>query len=123
MSYDIPGVHSPDVWVTISVEDPERLQVTLVVNQGTTSVDQPEAQVLKLYPNPAKDEINIIMPDNHGTYDIQIVNMEGRMVFTGSVESFNGIIPVEVGHFSPGLFHINLKGENQYYYSRFLKLE
>ncbi|HZV69452.1 MAG TPA: T9SS type A sorting domain-containing protein [Saprospiraceae bacterium] len=123
ISYDIPGVHSPDVWVTILVEDPERLQVTLVVDLATTSVDQPAAQVLNLYPNPAKDQINIIMPVNHATYDIQIVNMEGRKIFTGSVESFNGIIPVEVGHFSPGLFHINLKGDNQNYYSRFLKLE
>ncbi|MGB4847489.1 MAG: T9SS type A sorting domain-containing protein [Saprospiraceae bacterium] len=123
ISYDIPGIHSPDVWVTITQEDPERLQVTLIVNQGTTAVDQPVAQELQLYPNPAKNEINIKMPVLHATYDVQIVDMQGRVVYRGSVRSSNGILPVEVGQLSSGLFHINLKGENQNYYSRFLKLE
>ncbi len=122
ISYDIPGIHSPEVWVTLTAEDPERLQVTLIVNQ-TVSVDQPIQQELSLYPNPAKDEINIIMPLIHSTYGIQIVDIQGRIVFAGSGKSFDGILPIKVEQFSPGLYHINLKGENQFYYSRFLKLE
>jgi len=122
ISYDIPGLHSPDVWVTLTAEDPERLQVTLIVNQ-TVSVDQPEQQELSLYPNPAKEEINIIMPLSNSTYDVRIMDMQGRVVYTGSGKSFNGILPIRVEQFSPGLYHINLKGENQLYYSRFLKLE
>ncbi|MEO6132057.1 MAG: T9SS type A sorting domain-containing protein [Saprospiraceae bacterium] len=123
ISYDIPGIHSPDIWVTINAEDPDRLQITLVVNQGTTSIDQQVAKELNLYPNPAKNEVNIRMPVLHATYDIQIVDMQGRIVYTGSIGPVNGILSIEVGQLSSGLFHINLKGENEAYYSRFLKLE
>jgi hypothetical protein len=123
ISYDIPGIHSPDVWVTLTSENPERLQVTLVVNQGTTSVDQPVQQELSLYPNPAKTEINIIMPEVQSTYSIQIVDMQGRIVNIGSDKSNDGILNINVAHLSPGLYHLNLKGDNQIYYSRFLKLE
>ena len=123
ISYDIPGLYSPEIWVTLTPEDPERLQVTLVVNTGSVSVEQPEIKELALYPNPAKNEINIMMPDNNSTYDIQILDMQGRVVYAGSGKSNNSIMPVNVGQLSPGLFHINLKGENEFFYSRFLKLE
>jgi hypothetical protein len=122
ISYDIPGVHSPDVWVTLTTENPERLQVTLIVNQSV-SVDQPEMQELVLYPNPAREEINILMPANSMTYDIRILDMQGREVYSGSGRSGNGILPVNVARLSPGLYHINLRGENQFYFSRFLKIE
>lgn len=123
ISFEIPGIHSPDIWVTLTPEDPERLQISLIVNQGTTSVDQPVMKELSLYPNPATNEVNIRMPVLNATYDIRIVDMQGRTVYTGSVSSTNGILPIEVGQLSSGLFHINLKGVNQSYYSRFLKLE
>ncbi len=123
ISYEIPGVHSPDVWVTLTPEDPERLQITLIVNQGTTAVDQPEQKELRLYPNPAKNEINIVMPEVNSNFNIQIVDMQGKVVNAGSGRSANSILSVNVDHLSPGLYHINLQGESGIYYSRFLKLD
>ena len=123
LSFDIPGIHSQDVWVTLSPENPERLQVPLVITEGQVSVDEPEVIQLELYPNPAKEMVTIKIPDTHTDYHIQVVDMQGRIVESGSVKSKDGIMLIEVEQYSPGLYHINLKGENSYYFGRFVKQE
>jgi len=123
ITYDIPGLYSPDVWVTLTQDDPEKLQVALIVNSGSVAVDDPESKEVELYPNPAKESISIKLPGGHSTYHIQVVDMQGRIVETGSVRSENGIMLIDVGQYSPGLYHINLKGENSYYFGRFVKQE
>ncbi len=122
ISYDIPGLHSPDVWVTLTHDDPEKLQVSVVVT-GLVAVDEPNPQELELYPNPAKENIKIKLPGDHSPYHMQIVDMQGRIVKTGSVQSEDGIMLIDVEQYSPGLYHVNLKGENAYYFGRFVKQE
>ena len=123
ISYDIPGIYSPVIWVTLTENDPERLQVSLVVNLGSVDVEEPEIQLVELYPNPAKENITIKLPADNSNYYIQVVDMQGRIVRTGSVESQNSILLIDVEQYSPGLYHINLKGENSSYFGRFVKQE
>lgn len=123
ISYDIPGIYSQEVWVTLTHENPERLQVSLVISQGEVVVDEPEVQQVELYPNPAKDQVTIELPGDNADYHIQVVDMQGRIVKTGSAQSENGIMLIEVGQYSPGLYHVNLKGETTYYFGRFVKQE
>jgi hypothetical protein len=117
----LPGLHSPDVWVTLSPENPEVLQVTLIVNQGSTAVDDLETEEIKLYPNPAKEEINIPVPVANTTFDIQLIDMQGKVVHAGSVRNQNGVFTVDVSSFATGLYHVNLKGDQRVYYGRFVK--
>lgn len=121
ISYDIPGLTSPDIWVTLTPENPEKLQVTLIVNQGTTAVNDPKLEEIKLYPNPAKEEINMPLPGVNTNYDIHMIDMQGKVVYTGSVRNTNGVITVGVGSLAPGLYHINLKGDHGHFYGRFIK--
>ncbi len=123
LSYDIPGIQSPDIWVTLTPEDPERLQVTLIVNQGTTSVEEPVQEELRLYPNPANQEVNIPLPGINMSYALQMVDMQGKVVYTGSAKNYNGVITVNVGSYAPGLYHLNIKGDQGIYYGRFIKQE
>ena len=123
ISYDIPGISSPDVWVTLTQDDPEKLQVPLVVNQGSTEVEEPVALELELYPNPARETIQIKIPGEQTDFYIQVVDMQGRIVKAGSVTDQDGIMLIEVGEYAPGLYHINLKGSNHFYFGRFVKQE
>lgn len=121
ISYDIPGLTSPDIWVTLTPENPEKLQVTLIVNQGATAVNDPVLEEIKLYPNPAKEEINMPLPGVNTNYDIHMIDMQGKVVYAGSVRNTNGVITVGVGSLAPGLYHINLKGDQGHFYGRFIK--
>ncbi|MEO5906272.1 MAG: T9SS type A sorting domain-containing protein, partial [Saprospiraceae bacterium] len=123
LSYDIPGVYSPDVWVTLTADEPERLSVSLVITEGSVDVEEPVATEVGIYPNPANEEIKIELPVGETTFDIQIVDMQGKVVHAGSVRNLNGIMLIEVGQYTPGLYHINLMGESKSYFGRFVKQE
>jgi hypothetical protein len=119
--FDIPGISSPDIWVTLTPEDPERLQVNLIVNDGTTAVEEPASIEIKLYPNPAKEDINIPVPSINTMYDIMLVDMQGKVVHTGSERNTNGVLKVDISSYPPGLYHIQLHGEQMFYFGRFVK--
>lgn len=122
LRFDIPGISSPEIWVTLSPDSPEKLGVTLVI-ESTVDVEEPTAQEVDLYPNPATEEITIVMPGSHADFHVQIIDMQGRVVLAGSQRSENGIMHIEVGQYTPGLYHINLKGETKSYFGRFIKQE
>lgn len=123
LGYDIPGLTSPDIWVTLTPENPDRLQVTMIVNSGTSAVTDVEVQELKLYPNPATHEVNIQIPDGNALCNLQIVDMLGKVAYEGNGRSTNGILRVNVASYAPGLYHINIKGDAGSYYARFIKQE
>lgn len=120
ISYDIPGLHSPDVWVTLTHDNPEKLQVTLLL-EGTVDVETPVAIELELYPNPAKEFVTMKIPVKQTDLQMRIMDMQGRVVYSGSVKNENGIMSIDVDHYSPGLYHINLAGNNAIYIGRFVK--
>ena len=121
--FDIAGLTSPDIWVTLTPEDPERLQVNLIVNNGTVAVAEPSSEEIKLYPNPAKEEINMPLPGINTTYAIQLVDMQGKIVYAGSERNTHGVLTVDISSYPPGLYHIQLHGEQAVYYGRFIKQE
>ncbi|HEY3385541.1 MAG TPA: T9SS type A sorting domain-containing protein [Saprospiraceae bacterium] len=120
ISFDIPGLTSPDIWVTISAETPERLNITLIVN-GTVAVEEPVREEIKLYPNPASHEVNIPLTGSHAVVDVQVMDMQGKLVYAGSVKNTNSVITVDVASFAPGLYHINLSSAQGLFYGRFVK--
>jgi hypothetical protein len=122
ISYDIPGLHSPEVWVTLTQDSPEKLQIPLIV-EGITDTEEPKAELLEFYPNPAKESITIQIPGDNADYRIQVVDMQGRIVESGSAKSNDGIMLIDVRQYSPGLYHINLMGETSSYFGRFVKQE
>ncbi len=121
ISYEIPGVTSPDIWVTLTPENPERTQVNLIVDGGTVAVIEPVLEEVKLYPNPAKYEVNIPVDVTSTKFTMQLVDMQGKVVKAGSVTNENGVINIDVRNFAPGLYHINLRGDQVIYYGRFIK--
>jgi protocatechuate 3,4-dioxygenase beta subunit len=108
LSFDIPGLTSPDVWVTLSASEPEKLQVMIIAENGASAVNEPAAEAIHLYPNPAKEQINMALPGSNAIYEIQVLDMQGRIVYAGSARNYNGILSIDVNQYSDGLYHINL---------------
>jgi hypothetical protein len=121
ISFDIPGIISPDIWVTLSPENPEQLQITLVVEGGSVAVEEPTSQEINLYPNPATSEINIPVPGINSTFDVRVLDMQGKIVYAGSARNINGVLTVGVGSYAPGLYHVNLQSKENLYFGRFVK--
>lgn len=59
-------------------------------NAGGLSVKEPEKTTLKIYPNPAKDKINLMFPDDIEIQNIQLLDMTGKVVKTHK-SNFNEI--------------------------------
>ncbi len=123
LRYDIPGLPSPDVWVTLTADNPEKLQVTIIAENGSSAVHDLASEVIQLYPNPAREQINVVVPGNNSIYDIQVVDMQGRIVYAGSARNYNGILSIDVSQYSNGLYHVNLINDNHRFHGRFIKQE
>ncbi len=121
ISYEVAGLVSPDIWVTLTPENPQRLQVNIEIEALNVAVKDITREELKVYPNPAKQEVHFAVPGTNAQYDIQLVDMQGKILTTGSVVNDNGVITIDVHAYAPGLYHINLNGLNGIYYGRFIK--
>lgn len=123
LKFDIPGIASPEVWVTLTQENPEKLQVNLIAENGSVGVHEPKSEVIDIYPNPAKEEINMTLPGGEAPYEIQIVDMQGRFMFSGSARNYNGILSIDVSRLSAGLYQVRLLNDGHRFHGRFLKQE
>ncbi len=121
ITYDVPGLSSPEIWVTLTAENPERLQINIEIEGGTVAVKDLDTEEVILFPNPAREEINIPVPVAQTTYQVQLVDMQGRIMEAGSVNSMNGIIHIDVRSYAPGLYYVQLTDDRVMYYGRFIK--
>ncbi len=73
----------------------------VVYNPFTTSVNQPEFNPLKVFPNPCHDEVMIL---SDVASDVEILNVQGKKVRTisGSELSF----PVNISDLVPGMYFL-----------------
>jgi hypothetical protein len=109
--------------VTLSASNPEKLGVTIIAENGASAVNDLEAEVIQLYPNPAKEAINMVVPGGNAIYDIQVLDMQGRIVYAGSARNYNGILSIDISRYSDGLYHVNLLNDDHRFYGRFIKQE
>ena len=78
------------------------------------------AQQLQLYPNPAKEQLNIIYPEVHGLTTIHITGPDGKQVQT-SIQKNGHQATLNILELPHGLYLIQVKNETGTYQSMFLK--
>jgi len=86
------------------------VSVTLDV---TTSVAETEKPNIKIYPNPASNNIEIQLADNDKHYSVEIYDSFGRLVIQSSINNQTSTIPLNL---SSGVYILRLtdKDESQY---------
>lgn len=95
-------------------------QLAIQIALQSTSVEETENTVLKMYPNPATDQLWI---DNfHGVEHgkIEIYNLAGQMVRNESIQPRN-LLPVNVSELPNGVYVVQMNGGNQLLTGRFVK--
>lgn len=70
-----------------------------------------EAIHANIYPNPAKNEINISLENNYDNLSYEIMDMEGKVILTETIN--DNETTVYMGFLKTGIYIIRIKGENR----------
>nr|NQU93936.1 T9SS type A sorting domain-containing protein [Bacteroidota bacterium] len=77
---------------------------------SSTGIHNPTGEEVQIFPNPAKDQLNIIIPEPDGR-KIIIVNIHGQQVYIN--ELVNRHTKVDVSLFEKGLYFVRVLSEKQ----------
>lgn len=119
----IPGEHYPALWVTTTIiggnETITAVRYRDKYRQPRLSVEERAKEVLtnvSVYPNPAYDEVNIVIPSNTDHYIVELFNVEGKMLH--SQKNNNSI---DVSNLPTGNYIIRFTNDQGYGYGHFMK--
>lgn len=70
---------------------------------------------LSIYPNPVKDVLNIHATEFSGEVSIEIIDINGRAVYTQKINNLNGLNPINLSVLSSGVYVLKLQGESLNY--------
>jgi hypothetical protein len=68
------------------------------------------ATSIKLYPNPAKDKMNIAFSNTNNVNSIRITDLTGRIVYTQTIANNTNPIEVTTNNYSPGIYFCEING-------------
>jgi hypothetical protein len=81
------------------------INITRTPSDGVKETYISNADIINVYPNPAIDFINVNMSDFSGKiYRIQILNVEGQVVFDISPDNSSSALRIPVDKFSAGMY-------------------
>ena len=126
--------YSPDLCLnTFTPNQTTRMRTTLDfamrrASLKTSDVCSPPAStdkfglgMISLYPNPASDVLNLVMPDNYElSGNITIYNTVGQTIYSASVSDTN-MYSIDVSGFAKGVYLVKINKENQSKTIQFIK--
>ena len=77
--------------------------IVLNIVQGPNTLNTSAAQELTVYPNPASDVINVVLPEG-GAESIEVVDMAGKVVKAVSTAGVKGNVAVQAGDLAKGSY-------------------
>ncbi len=90
----------------------------ITLNVGTLSVDDNWVQSLSIYPNPAKDIINIKL-NNYQNTSATLYDISGRLMFEKKLNS--DISSIDVSNLNNGMYLLKINAENKTITKRVIK--
>ena len=95
--------------------DPIVTNTTYNVNQIEGGIEEEAKQFIKIFPNPASSELNLL---GEGAFSYQISDMSGRILLQGEV---NGSDKIRIAGLNAGVYNITCVTENKIQTLRFMK--
>lgn len=116
---DINGHKVNDPWPTgFSAGGFDLDAVGVIHSQSQVGVKEYEELKVSVYPNPAKDFLKIIVPNNHD-YTASICTLQGIEILDKSKEENQSLI--SLNDLSPGIYLLNLKSGSKEKHIKFVK--
>ncbi len=79
-------------------------------------VEEQSMEDLVVYPNPAKDQLNISFNANvNQTFELNLINLTGESIYTKRVENFSGIFDesIDLSGFAKGVYILSIQSQGQ----------
>jgi hypothetical protein len=81
-----------------------------------------ELASMRLYPNPAESNLNMVLPETfNGTATLECISASGASYKFPAVNIQNGTFKVDVRNMPEGMYTVLVKGQGQVFQSRFVK--
>lgn len=84
----------------------------LVLPPNTASLDDNSINEIRIYPNPAKDQVEINIPENLLFEDYVILNLNGQIIQSGKAE--NTKFTIDVSNLERGIYFLQIIGSNMF---------
>jgi V8-like Glu-specific endopeptidase len=96
------------------------IQNFLLPQPGILEVNN--SNLIKIYPNPAEDEINIKLVDSYSYATISIINLYGNSLYEVNVAPLVTLIKIPISNFKPGFYIIHLNNGTNLIKQSFVKM-
>ena len=107
---DIEGLTEKGDYIVTVTDNNGCSEVQLFVVDGNLAVEDIAISMLKVYPNPAADFVNIDLA-TAGTYDMVITSIKGDVVMQNAINANAGINTIDVSELASGSYLIKLTDE------------
>jgi hypothetical protein len=74
--------------------------------------------MIRIFPQPAKDEINIVLPNSNKTWEVELVSMDGKSLQTWWVQNSSTFLSLE--NTSPGLYLLKFQSNYSLIYKKLM---
>lgn len=68
--------------------------------------------MIRVYPNPSNGLVNVRVGNYSGNLDIQVIDVNGRVVFQNKNNDFNVETSLNLSHLQSGMYFVKVNGEN-----------
>ena len=85
------------------------------------SVNSTLVNEIKISPNPSKGIFNMSMTNYEGKVTIQVLDMNGRIVYETVEEHFNNEKTIDLSNYQSGMYIVKVNGENINYSQKLIK--
>lgn len=114
---------SNDIRIAVlTVGAPDIVQLVTITQEGSVSVADNDLQKLNIFPNPAKDFINITSDLKPVSSNVQVIDLKGNVISDMTTEN-PSLIRINTSSFAPGSYIVRVTQEGNSFTGRFLLTE
>lgn len=93
-------------------DDTSIVTVAVLSNCDFTGIEENSTTSFNLYPNPTSNEVNLIFTPVSETTTFELLDVNGKILATSSIESGQSTHTMNVSTYEPGVYLIRMSNEN-----------
>lgn len=76
-----------------------------------TSLEESAILPLEIYPNPSAGLVTMQVPEHIGKADLRVLDLNGRLIHSRSLQSISGQLALDLTQLSPGIYQLDLQSD------------